>query len=72
MNKRRVLWLVAESLIFLVAIRLIFNPRPLVYVLSFPYGFLAGSAASQAVWIKIRGHFRFHKRAVAGASGEMQ
>jgi hypothetical protein len=54
MQKSKVLIVMAGVLVFFVAIRVLFHPRPVVFVLSFPYGFLAASAVSSRFWLKLR------------------
>jgi len=62
MSKGKVLVVIAATLVFLLAIRILFNPRPVVYLLSFPYGFLAGSAASVKIWLRLRRGLHLEKR----------
>ena len=64
MNRGKVLVVVAGVLLFFLAIRIVFNPRPVVYVLSFPYGVIAGSAASRRLWTKLKTRLRPPKRAL--------
>jgi hypothetical protein len=59
---KKVLVVIVGALVFFVAIRILFNPRPVVYVLSFPYGFLAGSAASVRLWLRLRRGLHLEKR----------
>lgn len=62
MQKNKVLIVMTGAFVFFVAIRILFHPRPIVYVLSFPYGFLAASAASSRLWLKLRTRLHLEKR----------
>jgi hypothetical protein len=72
MNPGKVVVVVAGALLFFLAIRIIFNPRPVVYVLSFPYGVIAASAASRKLWTKLKTRLRPPKRAPLPENAETQ
>jgi hypothetical protein len=72
MNRTKVVFVVAGVLLFFVGIRILFNPRPVVYVLSFPYSFIAGSAASRKLWLTVRTRLRVQRRTALAESAESQ
>jgi hypothetical protein len=72
MSRGKILIVVAAALFFFLAIRILFNPRPAVYVLSFPYGVLAGSAASRKLWMKLKTRLRLPKRPPLPETAETQ
>ena len=72
MNKAKVPVMIVGIVVFLVSIRILFNPRPVVYILTFPYGFIAGSVISSRLWLRLRTRLRLEKRTPLPETAEMQ